>query len=308
MSAVFWKELADHLGSKRFVIFFFLILIVGGASTYLAAQALSGMQQASEFIYLRLFTVSGGGLPSFLGFLAFFGPLIGVVLGFDAINSEFNRGTVSRVLAQPIYRDWWINGKFLAGITALAIAVASIILIIMGLGLYILGFPPDGAEISRTAMFFVISVVYLGFWLSLGILFSIVFRQTATSALASIAVWLFFTLFLYMLAGLIADQVAPIKPGVGADVFAKHESIRDLVLRFSPVALYEEATSAILIPSYRGLGIAALLQEITIPTSPLPLGQSLLIVWPQLVGLVALTSVCFAISYVIFMRREIRST
>jgi ABC-2 type transport system permease protein len=308
MNAVFWKELADHLGSKRFVIFFFLILIVGGASAYLAAQALFGQETESEYIYLRLFTVSGGGLPSFLGFLAFFGPLIGVVLGFDAINSEFNRGTVSRVLSQPIYRDWWINGKFLAGLTALGIAVASIILIIVGLGLYILGFPPGGAEISRAAMFFVISVVYLGFWLSLGILFSIIFRQTATSALASIALWLFFTLFLYMLAGLIADQVAPIKPGVSADVFAKHESIRDLVLRFSPVALYEEATTAILIPSYRGLGIAALLQEATIPTSPLPLGQSLLIVWPQLVGLVALTSVCFAISYVIFMRREIRST
>ena len=308
MTAVFWKELADHLGSRRFVIFFFLILIVGGASAYLAAQALSGRETASEFIYLNLFTVSGGGLPSFLGFLAFFGPLIGVVLGFDAVNSEFNRGTVSRVLSQPIYRDWWINGKFLAGFTALAIAVASIILIIVGLGLYILGFPPNGVEISRIAMFFVISVIYLGFWLSLGILFSIVFRQTATSALASIALWLFFTLFLYMLAGLIADQVAPIKPGVSADVFAKHESIRDLVLRFSPVALYEEATTAILIPSYRGLGIAALLQEAAVPTSPLPLGQSLLIVWPQLVSLVALTSVCFAISYVIFMRREIRST
>jgi len=308
MTAVFWKELADHLGSRRFVIFFFLILIVGGASAYLAAQALSGRETASEFIYLNLFTVSGGGLPSFLGFLAFFGPLIGVVLGFDAVNSEFNRGTASRVLSQPIYRDWWINGKFLAGFTALAIAVASIILIIVGLGLYILGFPPNGVEISRIAMFFVISVIYLGFWLSLGILFSIVFRQTATSALASIALWLFFTLFLYMLAGLIADQVAPIKPGVSADVFAKHESIRDLVLRFSPVALYEEATTAILIPSYRGLGIAALLQEAAVPTSPLPLGQSLLIVWPQLVSLVALTSVCFAISYVIFMRREIRST
>jgi len=308
MTAVFWKELADHLGSKRFVIFFFLILIVGGASAYLAAQALFGRETASEFTYLNLFTLSGGGLPSFLGFLAFFGPLIGVVLGFDAVNSEFNRGTVSRVLSQPIYRDWWINGKFLAGLTALAIAVASIILIIVGLGLYILGFPPDGVEISRVAMFFVISVIYLGFWLSLGILFSIVFRQTATSALASIALWLFFTLFLYMLAGLIADQMAPIKPGVSADVFAKHESIRDLVLRFSPVALYEEATTAILIPSYRGLGIAALLQEAAVPTSPLPLGQSLLIVWPQLVSLVALTSVCFAISYVIFMRREIRST
>lgn len=308
MSAVFWKELADHLGSKRFIIFFFLILIVGGASAYLAAQALSEARVSPEYIYLKLFTQGAGGLPSFLGFISFFGPLIGVILGFDAINSEFNRGTVSRVLSQPIYRDWWINGKFLAGITALGIAVASIVLIITGLGLYMLGFPPEGAEISRIAMFTVISVVYLGFWLSLGILFSIIFRQTATSALASIAVWLFFTLFLYMLAGLIADQIAPIKPGVAPDVFVKHKNIKDLVLRFSPIALYEEATTAILIPRYRGLGLAALLKEAAIPTSPLPLGQSLLIVWPQLVGLVALTSICFAVSYVIFMRREIRAT
>lgn len=308
MSAVFWKELADHLGSKRFIIFFFLILIVGGASAYLAAQALSEARVSPEYIYLKLFTQGAGGLPSFLGFISFFGPLIGVILGFDAINSEFNRGTVSRVLSQPIYRDWWINGKFLAGITALGIAVASIVLIITGLGLYMLGFPPEGAEISRIAMSTVISVVYLGFWLSLGILFSIIFRQTATSALASIAVWLFFTLFLYMLAGLIADQIAPIKPGVAPDVFVKHKNIKDLVLRFSPIALYEEATTAILIPRYRGLGLAALLKEAAIPTSPLPLGQSLLIVWPQLVGLVALTSICFAVSYVIFMRREIRAT
>ncbi|HID09527.1 TPA: ABC transporter permease [Candidatus Micrarchaeota archaeon] len=308
MSAVFWKELADHLGSKRFIIFFFLILIVGGASAYLAAQALSEARVSPEYIYLKLFTQGAGGLPSFLGFISFFGPLIGVILGFDAINSEFNRGTVSRVLSQPIYRDWWINGKFLAGITALGIAVASIVLIITGLGLYMLGFPPEGAEISRIAMSTVISVVYLGFWLSLGILFSIIFRQTATSALASIAVWLFFTLFLYMLAGLIADQIAPIKPGVAPDVFVKHKNIKHLVLRFSPIALYEEATTAILIPQYRGLGLAALLKEAAIPTSPLPLGQSLLIVWPQLVGLVALTSICFAVSYVIFMRREIRAT
>ena len=41
--------------------------------------------------------------------------------------------------------------------------------------------------------------------------------------------------------------------------------------------------------------------------SPLPLGQSLLVVWPQLTGLIAATVICFAISYIMFMRREIRS-
>jgi ABC-2 type transport system permease protein len=40
---------------------------------------------------------------------------------------------------------------------------------------------------------------------------------------------------------------------------------------------------------------------------PLPLGQSLLLVWPQLTGLIALTLICFILSYLAFMRREIRS-
>jgi ABC-2 type transport system permease protein len=43
-----------------------------------------------------------------------------------------------------------------------------------------------------------------------------------------------------------------------------------------------------------------------IPT-PLPFGQSLMIVWPQVSGLIAATMVCFALSYYLFMRREIRS-
>ena len=305
MHVVFWKELADHFGSKRFIIFFFLILLVAGASVYLAGQGLrQNPEGTGSFVFLRLFTSSSGGLPSFLSFLAFFGPLIAVLLGFDAVNREFNRGTVSRVLAQPIYRHSWINGKFLAGFAAVALALAGIVLIIFGLGLFTLGFAPDGGELARMAAFFVIGIVYLGFWLSLGILFSIVFRQAASSALTSIALWLFFTLFLYM----IADQIAPVRLDSAPELWTQHEHIRDLVLRLSPVALFEEATSAVLIPSYRGLGVAEMLTQAQVPTNPLPLGQSFLIVWPQLVGLIALTSICFAVSYILFMRREIRTT
>ena len=309
MRTVFWKELADHFGSKRFIIFLFLIVIVAGASVYLAGQSLGeNPEQTGSFVFLKLFTSTSGGLPSFLYFLAFFGPLIGVLLGFDAVNSEFARGTVSRVLAQPIYRHSWINAKFLAGLAALGLALAGIILIIFGLGLFMLGFGPEGGEISRIAAFYAIGLVYLGFWLSMGILFSILFRQAASSALTSIALWLFFALFLYMIGGLIADQIAPVELDSPVEVWSQHENIRDLVLRFSPVTLFEEATSAILIPSYRGIGMAQLMTRGDLPTNPLPLGQSFLIVWPQLVSLLALTSICFAVSYVTFMRREIRST
>jgi len=39
----------------------------------------------------------------------------------------------------------------------------------------------------------------------------------------------------------------------------------------------------------------------------LPFGQSLLLVWPHVTGLIAETLTCFAASYVLFMRREVRA-
>jgi len=307
MATIFWKELADHLGSKRFFILTLIILVVAGTSVYLGIQGFrENPGGVGPFVYLVLFTSSQGGLPSFLSFLAFFGPLLAVLLGFDAVNSEFARGTISRILSQPIYRDSWINGKFLAGLATLAVMVVSIALLVFGLGLFSLGFPPEGEEFARLLLFVVVAIVYLGFWLALGILYSIIFRQTATSALAAVATWLFFTLFLYMIAGVIADQVAPVRSDSPAEQWIRNENVRDFVLRFSPVALFEEATLPILVPTYRGLSILVLLTQPGIPTSPLPLGQSLLVGWPQLVGLLALTSVCFAAAYLLFMRREIR--
>jgi ABC-type transport system involved in multi-copper enzyme maturation permease subunit len=41
--------------------------------------------------------------------------------------------------------------------------------------------------------------------------------------------------------------------------------------------------------------------------SPLPFKESIMIVWPQVSGLLASTAGCFALAYYLFMRREIRS-
>lgn len=309
MATIFWKELADHLGSKRFFILSLIILVVGGASVYLGIQ---GFREdpglVGEHVYLLLFTTARSGLPSFLSFLSFFGPLLAILLGFDAVNAEFTRGTISRILSQPIYRDTWINGKFLAGLATLAVVVVSIGLLVFGLGLFALGFPPMGWEFARLVLFTVVAIIYLGFWLALGILFSMLFRQTASSALAAVATWLFFTLFLYMIAGVVADQLVPLRADSPASDLLRNQQIRDFVLRFSPVALFEEAALPLLVPTYRGLSLLALLTRSDVPTSPLSLGQSLLVGWPQLVGLLALTSLCFAVAYLVFMRREIRTS
>lgn len=306
---VLWKELNDNFSSKRFLIMFLIICFVGMASCYVSAQGLKGSLEEfpTEYVFLRLFVLTGESLPSFAVFLAFFAPLLGVIFGFDAVNSEFSQRTVSRVLSQPLHRDAWINGKFLAGFITLAILLTSIVLLIIGIGISMLGFPPELGELARIGIFLGVSIVYVGFWLALGVLFSILLDRTVSSALASIAVWVFFTFFIYMLAGILADRLAPLGPKVTVEAWLKHVQVRDAVLKFSPTTVFNEAVTAILMPTYKGLGIMALFAGEEIPQGPLSIGQSLLVVWPQLTILVAMALICFTISYAVFMKREIRS-
>ena len=311
MRAVFWKELADYFGSWRFLIIFAVICFAALSATYTAAQTTVGnvAQTPTEYVFLRLFTTSGKTLPSFIFFLSFFGPLIGIIFGFDAINSERSRGTLSRVLSQPLFRDSVINGKFLAGLTAVAIILVSIILIVSGLGLRMIGVAPGLGEIARLVVFFFVSLLYVGFWLGLGILFSVLFKRAITSVLATIAIWIFFALFISMIAGVVSDWVAPVEQQSEAAAVLEHERVKDTVMRISPTTLFEEATETVLNPGKRTLRGIVLVSEVQgmIP-GPLSLGQSLVLVWPHLVALIALTLVCFAISYVRFMREEIRAT
>lgn len=307
--AIFWKELADNFGSRRFLILFILISLIGVFTTYLSSQAIVAKpaETPTEFLFLRLFTSHTQSLPSFVSFLSFFAPLLGIIFGFDAINSEHSRGTMSLVLSQPIFRDSLINGKFLSSLATITITFASIILIVFGLDLRLLGILPEGPELSRLAVFFAMSIIYAGFYLSLGILFSVLFRRTTTSALTSMAVWFFFTFFLYMLANVIADYTVPITQEVTQEVILNHTRVQAMIMRFSPMTLYGESVNVVLNPSVRTLGpIFSEASEELIP-APLSLSQSLLIVWPQLVSLIALMLICFSVSYIVFMKQEIRS-
>ncbi len=311
MYAVFRKELADYLSSKRFGILFILILLAAVFAVYLAIQNIRGVvTPTTEFVFLKIFVASGKTLPSFLFFIALFIPIVGIAFGFDAINSERTSGNLSRLLSQPIYRDSVINGKFLAGLAVLSVMIASVIAIVAGLGLRIVGVPPNSEEILRLIAFVLISIVYGAFWMALSILFSIFFDRAATSMLASIALWIFFFFFMSMIAGAIADARMPIDQNSSLEMIVKNIEIQGMLGRISPCTLYGEATAALLTPELGSLN-PALLMISTLTAgrmlTSLPFIQSLLLVWPQVVSIIALAAICFAVSYIRFMREEIRS-
>jgi ABC-2 type transport system permease protein len=307
----------DHFSSIRFLLISALIVMVG---VIIASMVGMGIQEESKgmakptFLFLWLFT-STGKFFSFVQFIGFFGPLIGIFLGFDSINRERVSRTLSKLLSQPIYRDSVINAKFLAGVTIIAIVLVAIVLIISGLGIRLIGVVPGAEEVLRLVIYLIASILYIAFWLGISILFSVVFRSTATSALASLAVWIFFSFFVSLGAGFLADAVAPIsQSGTGMDpnMVIKHEQVQRTISLFSPMTLYNDATTTILDPlrkTTRSLVLMGPLERLSLSRfqSPLPLLQSLFIVTPHLVSLVAITFLCFGICYLVFMRQEIRA-
>ena len=308
LMTVFWKELGDAFTSKRFIMLFGLIALAGVFAIYVAAQTIKDVAPEAQFVFLKLFTVSGERLPSFLTFIAFFVPVVGIALGFDAINGEKNSGTMSWLLSQPIFRDTVINGKFLSGIATIAVMLVSICLLVTGVGLRMIGVPPSPEEMIRLLAFLTVGIVYGAFWLALAMLFSILFRRVATSVLASVAVWIFFMFFMFMVAGIVADVLAPVDEAARVEELRRNAEISRMVMRISPITLFQEAMTTLLDPLKRTLGFVTLAEIRWWIPGALPLGQSLLLVWPHLVGLIAMTVVCFALSYAKFMRDEIKST
>lgn len=288
-----------------------LLTCFGAIYSALSTVASEGLQAPSgsgnPFLFLRLYTISDGTLPSFIVFVSFLGPLLGISLGFDAINSEQNNGTLSHILAQPVPRDYLLNAKFVASLKLISLMFFVLVFLVMGLGMITTGLMPTAEEFWRIVFFTLLSILYVAFWLNLSILFSVLFRQPATSAMVVIGFWLFSTVFYPMIVDVITKALDPGAYAHPAQQLALAK-IRLGMLRLLPGQLFSEATSTLLVPSLRSLGPLTMQQTHGAIPGPLPFGQSILLSWPQIVGLIAATVVCFVISYIAFMRREIRST
>lgn len=308
-NALVRKELADHLKSKRFLILLLLIGCTSFASLYGAISGLSdAIQSDSNFIFLKLYTSSGSSIPSFMSFIALLGPIVGLALGFDAINSERSNGTLNRLVSQPIYRDAIIVGKFLAGTIVIAIVIFSMGIALGAVGMAATGLVPDVEEVLRILIFLFFTVVYIAFWLAMSILFSVICRHSATSALASISVWIFFAIFMSLVANIVANAVYPVNDQYGTMINSLNNyTLNQNLNRISPYYLYSEAVSTIMNPSVRSVNVVTVSQLTGAISGYLSLGQSLLLVWPHLTGLAALMLIAFGGSYVGFMRQEIRS-
>ena len=197
------KEFTDHLVSLRFLLLLLMIGALGVGTIYTVSGTIrDAAAQATGVrgIFLLLFTINPStavaqSLPPFVQLIGFLGPLVGIAFGFNAINAERSDGTLPRLLSQPIHRDDVVNGKFVAGLAVIALILGVVIVLISAIGLFRIGLVPSADDAIRLIAWYLLTVVYVGFWLALAMLCSVLFRNSGTAFFAVLAVWLILTFF-----------------------------------------------------------------------------------------------------------------
>mgnify|MGYP003332582369 CR=1 FL=1 len=309
LDVVFFRELFDNLTSARMLVLELLVVLLGGVVVYFAVDQIRNTTAEDPFLFLRLFAPPGQSLLSFVVVLSILVPVIAIGLGFDAVNGEYNRRTLSRILAQPIYRDALLLGKFLAGLATISISLVTLWLLVVGFGLIRLGIPPSGEELGRMLMFLLITIAYAGVWLALAMLFSIVFRSTATAALVALGLWLFLSLLWPALAQVLGEAISPSDIRFAMLGLPTPDTVawQQGLARVSPGTLYGEAVVAMLSPDAQSLTTLLAQFQGRVMGAPLSLGQSILSTWPQIVSLIAGMIMLYVVGYVSFQRQEVRA-
>jgi len=198
------KEFSDIVKGKRFIALLTIFALV------IAVALVS--------VYLNVIQTSGAMPRGFLGLAAstlvttmsYFAPIMGIALGFDTISGEREKGTLKTVLAQPVYRDTVINGKFLGALLSVTLAIFTASLINIGGSIIALGITPTDADIIRIIIFILFTILFTMTFYGIAAFLSIATKRTTQSIIISVVLWATFTFIIPIIASLIASAIIPI--------------------------------------------------------------------------------------------------
>ncbi len=303
------KEFSDIVKGRRFIILvvvFGLLLTVAIASVYLTVvQNIPGVAMPRGFLGRAAYTL--------VSMMSYFAPIIGLALGFDAISGEREKGTLKIVLAQPVYRDIVINGKFLAALLAITLATSIASVVSIGGSILVLGVTPTSEEVARLALFVVFSILFAMTYYGIAILLSTVSKRTTQSMIVGVVLWAIFSFVIPIIASLVAFTIRPMR--FAQNITSPEERQRLIEEMRSRTAITETINN--FTPNHHFSRIAQYVlnvyTEIMIGPRQAPtdirnisIMESLTSAWPNILVLVLVTAITFIASYMIFMRQEIR--
>ena len=292
------KEFSDMIKSRRFIILiviFGLIMTIAMATIYIRVVQtmpnIPGVHMPRGFLGMMAFMLTGT--------LSNFAPVMGLALGCDAISGEREKGTLKIVLAQPVFRDTIINGKFLAATLAVSLAILITSLISIGASTLIIGVTPTAEETMRMALFLLFSILFTMTYYGIAVFLSTIMKKTSHSVILSVTIWALFTFVIPIIASLIAITIAP--PTIGPREQATQESIK----RFTSIV--ETITS--ITPNYHYNKIGQYIlspYSTTQPQERSTIMNSLTYAAPNIIVLAIITALAFIASYITFTRQEVK--
>jgi ABC-type transport system involved in multi-copper enzyme maturation permease subunit len=166
--------------------------------------------QASGNVIYSFFTA-----PDFLYVVRVVLSLVALLFGFDQVSREREQGTLKLLLGSSVSRAKVLAGKWIGNFLSLAVPFFFVTL----LGTAVLLLDPvvhfSAGQFARLGLILVLSLFYLGFFLSLGMLVSALTRRAATSIIILLFVWAVFVFIIPNLGTLAARQFVSV-PSVRA--------------------------------------------------------------------------------------------
>ena len=253
------KELKDGL-RNRWVAAAIVVLGTLALALSLLGSAPTGSVRASA---MDITVISLASLSVYLI------PLIALMLSFDTLVGEFERGTMMLLLTYPVARWQVIMGKFLGHVLILFIAIfvgyGGAILILLSMG-------DGGTEGWQAYVVMMASSLLLGtIFIALGYLISVMVKERATAAGTAIGLWLIFVvLYDLLLFGVLLidkDQLISQKLFSSLMLFSPTDTYR--ILNLSMFDNVSQAAGIAGVASEAGLGnsllIAVLLLWVIVP-------------------------------------------
>ncbi|CAJ36159.1 ABC transporter permease [Methanocella arvoryzae] len=198
------KEFKDYLASKRFLALFgvLALLTIIGAITGLINynEQLSAYNDNLQTVKSDTAGVGGmvvrmiGGMPSLLSifqsygsYIASFGMLLAISMGFDMITREKEEGTLKLLLTHPVFRDSVINGKLLGAGAMLFMVLASTFLATIAIMMFF-GIVPGIDDLARIGAFFMMTLLFLFTYLAIAVTASTISPNSSMAVLIAIFV------------------------------------------------------------------------------------------------------------------------
>lgn len=184
------KDFADHLKSPVFLTFTATFTLVVLAYSYVLGTQVE-------------YTLNVLGSPDLMsGFegvaevVGRFAPIMGVVLGFDAIVKEIKSSSLNVLLTHPVFRDNIILGKILGSGSCILLVLFFSINLATGVMLMASGVPVTMQQITRIEVFVLITFFYSLIFLAISIMISTIARKSNNSLMFNLIFWLVITVLL----------------------------------------------------------------------------------------------------------------